>query len=516
MRRTNQGITLIALIVTIIVMLILVAVTVSVIVESDLIGTAEKTADKYKSEYEKEQGLGQITVGNKTYASINEYLNDNPISGGDDPDGGDEVEDLQPGERAPEGNGTFKGIPIPEGFTVSKIPGEYGDTEEGVNGGVVIYDIPSTVDTSAETFWTAETTVGTQTYPTVQVSYNQFVWVPVAEAYITAAEITNMINSTEEKYASVTSNQTAINYLISQGRYPMAVQIPTKDAQGNDTVMYRGILYNFAKGTDGAVTITSKADFSILASESYDNAVANAKTYYREPGMVSYDYTTQNGTLQYNTIGLTQASLQEEYNNMVKSVADNGGFYVARYELTYETDNSGNAIYGTRRGKTVANASTFTSSGGLNMWYGLYNKCQNLYNNENLPVQSAMISGAQYDQIMIWMKGVTNTYTKSDGTTVNTYYVVDSTNMGNYNVASGGTGSRKVSGYLNNYSVKKVFDLGGNLYDWTTEANDTNSRVMRGNIYYDSGSDYPASDPSNRNPNNANSADSARFALCVK
>ena len=513
---SNRAITLIALITTIIVMLVLVGVSVSILVESDLIGAAEKAGDKFKSEQEKEQTLGQITIGNKTYASIGDYINNNPITGdgetgGDDPEtpvdpdgptdpeGGDEDVDLLPGERATDGNGTFMGIPIPEGFTVSNIPGEHGDTTDGVNGGIVIYDIPSTVDTTSETFWTAETTVGegdsAQTYPTVQVNYNQFVWVPVAEAYITAAEISKII--TDNSIVATddyTANQQAINYLASQGRYPMAVQIPAKDAQGNDTVMYRGILYNFAAGTNG-VNITSYADFSISAADDYTQ-----KTYYREPAyLTDDDYADASG---YNTIGLTQEKLQEEYNSMVESVADNGGFYVARYELTEETVDS-TKVFGTKRGKTVADNAI--------LWYGLYEKCQKLYNNNNLPVQSTMISGAEWDQIMIWMKDEKNT---NDNTK---YYVVDSNYMGNYDSRFGGTGSKQVSGYLNNYSVKKIFDLGGNLYDGTTEAYDTTFRVLRGDSCARMGRGYPASDRIGDNPaDDTHLLCSARFTLYVK
>lgn len=55
--KRNQGITLIALIVTIIVMLILVAVGVNVMIKSNLIGAAEKAANGYKTAYEDEINL---------------------------------------------------------------------------------------------------------------------------------------------------------------------------------------------------------------------------------------------------------------------------------------------------------------------------------------------------------------------------------------------------------------------------------------------------------------------------
>ena len=73
--KEQKAITLLALIITVVVMLVLVAVSINILVESDLIGAAEKAGDKYKEEQQKEQTLGQITIGNKTYGSIDEYLN---------------------------------------------------------------------------------------------------------------------------------------------------------------------------------------------------------------------------------------------------------------------------------------------------------------------------------------------------------------------------------------------------------------------------------------------------------
>ncbi len=72
--KENKGITLIALIITIIVMLILVAVSVNIIINSNIIGQAEKAAEGYKTAYEQESNIGQVTIGGKTYNSIEDYL----------------------------------------------------------------------------------------------------------------------------------------------------------------------------------------------------------------------------------------------------------------------------------------------------------------------------------------------------------------------------------------------------------------------------------------------------------
>ena len=72
--KRNNGITLVALIITIIVMLILVAVSVNILIKSNLIGTAERTTEKYKTVAEEEGKGGAITIGDTKYNSMEAYL----------------------------------------------------------------------------------------------------------------------------------------------------------------------------------------------------------------------------------------------------------------------------------------------------------------------------------------------------------------------------------------------------------------------------------------------------------
>lgn len=74
--KRNEGITLIALIITIIIMLILVAVSVNILIKSNLIGTAEKTVNKYKTATEDEASGGKITINGKEYGSLDEFIKD--------------------------------------------------------------------------------------------------------------------------------------------------------------------------------------------------------------------------------------------------------------------------------------------------------------------------------------------------------------------------------------------------------------------------------------------------------
>ena len=451
MRREN-GITLVALIITIVVILILVAVSINVLVNSNLIGHAEKTGDAYAGAIKNEENFGNdgITVNGKDFSS---YI---PLP------------EIAAGERA-ETNSNYKGVTIPKGFTVSKIP-----EEKTIDGGLVIYDIPKEdLENAGEDFWTKTTTVGTENYPTVQCDYNQFVWVPVETPYVTKAELNKIMSDSN---GSITTEKAALQSLVDSGKYPMAVEL----ANGTD---YRGVLYKFSAGTN-KVNI-KVMDFSTEAN--YDDG---SVTYYREPAKLSSTASNKvNQTKEQNL------DLQTEYNNIVKSVKAQNGFWVARYELSYNTKGE------SKRGKTVANASD---------WYGLYNVCKtvSIANNKN-EMQSSMIYGSQWDQIMIWMKEVKNTEDNSK------YYILDSSYMGNYSTSSGGTGKNQVSGYKNAYGVKQIFDLGGNLRDWTTEAYSTSYRVLRGIFYAYNGSYYPASNRVYEGPESTYSYDSARVALYV-
>ena len=143
----NKGITLVALIITIVVMLILVAVSVNVIVNSDLIGHAEKIGDAYKNAVAEEEEYNPTFGNGKT---LEDYMA-----------GIEKLPDIKAGERA-ETNSNYKGVTIPKGFTVSGI-----STEQNVDNGLVIYDIPK------------GTTVDWSKPDSVKTKYNQFVWIPV-------------------------------------------------------------------------------------------------------------------------------------------------------------------------------------------------------------------------------------------------------------------------------------------------------------------------------------------------
>ena len=460
----NRGITLIALIITIVVMLILVAVSVNVLIKSNLIGTAEKTVNKYKTASEDEGNNGVIEINGKQYNSIDDYM-----------EGKEKLPDIAAGARADK-DSNYNGVTIPRGFTVSGIK-----DEQNKDNGLVIYDIPQAdLEKKGDDFWTETIKVGTEDYPKVQCDYNQFVWVPVETPYVTKAELDKIINDSN---GTITTEKEAVQSLANSGKYPMAVQL----SNGTD---YKGILYTFSEENGILNAVVVKFNTS-------DNYIDDSVTYFREPNRLSSKVSSCVDQTVEQTL-----DLQNEYNKIVESVKKQKGFWVARYELSHSTINSINKAE-SKRGKSVSSA----DSSSLNKWYGLYSTCHNVNLKNETEIKSCMIYGSQWDQIMIWMKNVKNIKDSSK------YYVIDGSYMGNYDTATGGTGPPQVSGYKDDYAVKQIFDLGGNLYDWTVEAYQTHIRVLRGYSCNGKGFGNPPLFRSIDKPESTNNLFSARFTL---
>ena len=404
--RKNNGITLIALIITIIVMLILVAVSVNILIKSNLIGTAEKTVNKYKTASEEEANGGVIEINGKKYNSIEDYMA-----------GKEKLPDIKAGEKASK-NSNYNGAVIPEGFTVSKVEGE-----TTIDEGLVIYLINDKTDEEIKNLtWSGDE------LENLKKTYDQFVWIPVTDA--------NKMFMCQAKTAdSECELKIEGNEVICQTH---------KTADATKSKKMAGRLY----ATNIRNTINSN-----LTTQTYD-----ANSGLREPAIVTnYD---ESNTL--NNIGLTLETLQEEYNSAVKKVIESKGFWIGRYETSGMSSNSGSDSTTTL---SVVAGKVFSDGISDMNWYRMYKQQQNYTSQKGLDtkIQSAMIFGAAWDQAMIFA----NCATKTRPT----------------NTSSGGE-----TGNVEEDCYKNIYDLCGNLYEWTTEAisEEEEGRVSRGGHYLSS------------------------------
>ena len=196
-----------------------------------------------------------------------------------------------------------------------------------------------------------------------------------------------------------------------------------------------------------------------------------------------------------------------EYEAMQTSVINNKGFYVARYEASGATGNKAESKSGAMPWVNIPWGTSMTEVGNSGAVY----RAQNMYNDSEHAVTSTLIYGVQWDAIMNW---IDSNYSKENGTCNS--FVSNSTGQGNYNEDEN-TNSWKNNltscGSSDDYRVKNIYDLAGNVFEWTMEALSTASRVARGGIFIYSGSFGPASFRSYTAPNGINEGLGFRVAL---
>ena len=192
--------------------------------------------------------------------------------------------------------------------------------------------------------------------------------------------------------------------------------------------------------------------------------------------------------------GTTQTTINE-VKNMYNSVKTNGGFYIGRYEAGKE----GTDTLVIKKNANVYNyinwGNSMTDETG-----GAVEKARGMY-----PGKSTLCYGVQWDAVMRWISKDSNLskyLTNSDGK--GNYKDEDSSN----NPAN--TGSNPA------YQMKNIYDMAGNVYEWTMEAYFTDSRVTRGGNYYNTGSAHPFTNRSYHSfPNYSDDYFGFRVALYV-
>ncbi len=185
---------------------------------------------------------------------------------------------------------------------------------------------------------------------------------------------------------------------------------------------------------------------------------------------------------------------QREAQEMYESVKRNGGFYIGRYEAG--KDSSGNVVV--QKGADIYNWVKWSKNGQMSETSetegGAVELSRNFDSANNYTsVTSTLIYGVQWDAVMKWIEEIEN----QDATGTLTKYIQDSTGMGwhNYNYTNGNA-THKIGVDLEGgkNKVKNIYDLAGNVWEWTMESYNTDGRVYRGGAYSKNGYQYPASD----------------------
>ena len=192
----------------------------------------------------------------------------------------------------------------------------------------------------------------------------------------------------------------------------------------------------------------------------------------------------------------------EEYTNMFNSVNLNKGFYISRYEASKNNNTTAQSKRNQNPWIDVSRLDAITAS-----------------SNMNTSINSHLIYGIEWDSILTWLL---NSNTVIGNETGNTKTITiddiqkDSRSWGNYSNSVGGAAtnagnSAKPSGINEYWKANNIYDLAGNVWEWTQENYSTGTyRAYRAGSFYDIGGNSPVIFRNSHHPESY-SSDNLRF-----
>ena len=287
-----------------------------------------------------------------------------------------------------------------------------------------------------------------------------------------------------------------------------------------------------------------KTTFTDADYTSIENDLKEYTKTYRGSTSYSDTYTADDKNVGWFADATAYNNLK---NSMLKSVYENGGFYVGRYEAGIDTTTGTNrtSIESQVDGKyPVPTTAPVTKADAYPYTYVTRTQAQNLASNVNSGTKtSSLMFGVQWDLVLAFMSKDTAKITSTDvltkdSTTIGNYY--NSTfqlsqtgkyaTMSNWSLSSTwnptttstpnfvdtsrnkiaqsttGNGILVTTGTSEKNKVMNIYDIAGNVEEWTLEktSRDSSPCAARGGFYYIIGSYGPAAnrfDYTKTNPN---------------
>ncbi len=301
-----------------------------------------------------------------------------------------------------------------------------------------------------------------------------------------------------------------------------------KDANGNEYVWVVVPRTTAVYKTTGlGKTTFTDADYTSIETDLKEYT----KTYRENTSFTDTWYADDK-----NEGWLSETEYKTLKNSMLKSVYENGGFYVGRYEAGIGTNRTSNTDTNSDGKYTMPSTVPVSKADAYPYTYVTRTQAQNLANNVNSGTKtSSLMFGVQWDLVLAFMSKDTAKITSTDvltknSTTIGNY--INSTfdlNRGKYaqynklgnpwknfdsalgsivvsNETTGKMKKTEQSSYKNGIllttggteqsKVMNIYDIAGNVREWTLEKADfTNSPcAYRGGYFTDPGSRSPAAD----------------------
>ena len=268
-----------------------------------------------------------------------------------------------------------------------------------------------------------------------------------------------------------------------------------------------------------ATTGLGKTTFSDADYTSIENDFKEYTKTYRESTSYSDTYEADDNNVGWFADETAYNNLK---NSMLKSVYENGGFYVGRYEAGIDTTTGTNRTSNTDKnsdGKyTIEGMPTPVSKANAYPYtWVTRTQAQNLASNVNSGDKtSSLMFGVQWDLMLAFMSNDTTKVNQENLKEL----ISDSKTIGNYNnnlwtiknanaqyLSSGkfvqcpnpfkkeSNSSRLLTtGADSSFSVQNIYDIAGNVWEWTLEKTSYGSDpcAIRGGAYIFYGSGGPA------------------------
>ena len=248
------------------------------------------------------------------------------------------------------------------------------------------------------------------------------------------------------------------------------------DKNGDTACIPKGFRVSLADGTSEVINglvITDQIneetkestgnEFVWIPVDDFDEFIR--EDFEINPANEKYFITTEPTENRYYEVSGDRRTKENEADNVYESIYENKGFYIGRYETGIEEDivrTANSDITQTavvKKNKYIYNyiqwANSIEDETG-----GAVEKSRELYENSNL------CYGVQWDAIMRW---ISKDYSVKN-------VLEDSIKFGNYSE----TKNLIKTGNYEEYKIKNIYDLAGNVEEWTMESYGIEYKVARG------------------------------------